>query len=74
MPTNEHQNNPCFLCGKMNYTWGILQGRSRLMFGADSENWSARLFAPREIVRARHCDTCGNLQLFVDQSSPDSDK
>ncbi|BCM92739.1 hypothetical protein IAD21_04621 [Abditibacteriota bacterium] len=66
MPTNDYQNKPCPICGEMTYTWGIMQGYRRLMFGADDESLSERLFATRETVHARHCDTCSNLQLFVD--------
>lgn len=69
----------CFLCGSNSFTWGAaVHDNMRLRFQAAGGEEELELLkglisvltgpAPKEI-RARKCEGCGNLQLFVTNPS-----
>jgi hypothetical protein len=51
----------CPLCGNDKYTWGVAGGFHALMFTPDN----AGFFSSPKKLKARRCDSCGNVQLFV---------
>jgi hypothetical protein len=59
--------NPCPLCGSDRFTWGVAVGHYPFKFHPDNAGWLTKhtaIFGGQEI-KARRCDSCGNIQLFV---------
>jgi hypothetical protein len=54
--------NPCPNCGDQSYSWGILNSNGGVWFRQD-DRLSALLWG--EGLRARLCNTCGNIQVFL---------
>ncbi len=54
----------CPLCGGNTFTWGVARGRDWFKFRADNVGFLARNFGG-QTVKARKCDSCGNVQLFA---------
>jgi predicted RNA-binding Zn-ribbon protein involved in translation (DUF1610 family) len=56
----------CPFCGGKTFVSGLAHGHYPLKFVAEDANWLAKatIFGGEEI-RARKCDICGNVQLFV---------
>ena len=56
----------CLLCGSDKFTWGVAQGHHNLMFKPDDASWLAKntVFGG-QAIKARRCDSCGNIQLFA---------
>jgi ATP-dependent Clp protease ATP-binding subunit ClpC len=55
----------CPSCGGDNFTWGMPQGFKPLRFLSDSSTGLAKFFSAGQKIKARKCDSCGNVQLFV---------
>jgi hypothetical protein len=65
--------NSCPLCGGDKFTWGMAMGHYPFKFKPDSSGWVAKntVFGG-QIIRARRCDSCGNIQFFaVEQTQGD---
>ncbi len=59
-PKNDFQHVPCPICGERDYA-----------FGYSAPHYGQRLIGLRQrIVNARHCQTCGNVQYFLDETTP----
>jgi hypothetical protein len=60
------EGNSCPLCGNSRFTWGKAMGHYPQKFKPDDSGWLAKntAFGGMEI-KARRCDSCGNIQLFV---------
>ena len=58
--------NSCPLCGSDRFTWGVAKGHYPLKFKSDDAGSLAKntVFGGQEI-KARRCDSCGNIQLFA---------
>ncbi|MBC8102339.1 MAG: hypothetical protein H7Z41_07105 [Cytophagales bacterium] len=71
---HDFTNDFCFNCGGATFTWGIVTGYSAALavFKPDPENvapagfWSDTPAPAPEPLRARRCETCGNIQLFTE--------
>jgi hypothetical protein len=59
-------NLPCPLCGGDKFTWGVAMGHYHFKFKPDDAGWLKKntIFGGQEI-KARRCDSCGNIQLFA---------
>ena len=60
--------NSCPLCGSDEFTWGVARGHYPLtfMFKLDKPGWWATHIAMgNQEIKARRCDSCGNIQLFA---------
>ena len=57
----------CPLCGNSEFTWGRMRGHPvfPLKFMWDDAGVLKRCFAGGQTVKARRCDSCGNVQLFA---------
>ncbi len=53
--------NPCPNCGTRSFRWGILEASGGVRFKEDNR---LTLFSG-EALRARLCNTCGNIQVFL---------
>ena len=64
--TGSAARNSCPLCGSDKFTWGVAIGHYPFRFKSDDASWIARhtTFGGQEI-KARRCDSCGNIQLFA---------
>jgi hypothetical protein len=64
---NQNESN-CPICGERSYSWGIVQAQEYLKYKSDDagflEKWTG---LGGESVRARKCNSCGNLQLFASE-------
>jgi hypothetical protein len=59
-------HNSCPLCGSDKFTWGVAQGPHNLMFKSDDASWIVRNTAfGGQQIKARQCDSCGNIQFFA---------
>jgi|688.fasta_scaffold672497_2 hypothetical protein len=60
--------NRCLMCGNDRFTWGKAVGHYQQKFKSDDSGWITKntVFGGQRI-RARKCDACGNIQLFVSQ-------
>lgn len=63
-------SNSCPLCGSDRFTWGEARGfltqTLTFMFKLDKPGWWAKHFAMgNQEIKARRCDSCGNIQLFA---------
>jgi hypothetical protein len=62
-PGSARQNAPCLLCDGTDFMWGLTVGdhpRGRLYVRSDGAGWGEGVE-----LRARICNGCGNVQLFV---------
>jgi hypothetical protein len=57
--------NSCPMCGSDRFTWGMATGQYPMKFNTDDASWLAKAFFGGQKVKARRCDSCGNIQLFV---------
>ena len=62
MKTVQDQS-PCPICGETRYSWGEVTAQGMSYYGED-EPWISRGLKIRYKMPARHCDNCGNVQLF----------
>lgn len=61
-----YNNDPCPICGGTDFSWGHLRGKPRVAYTADGDGFVAWFMGwRRKTVNARHCDRCGNVQLFT---------
>ncbi|MFZ4815810.1 MAG: hypothetical protein ACOYL5_14845 [Phototrophicaceae bacterium] len=56
-------HHPCLICGKKTFEWGIISRFTPMTF---RRGFQAFRPDPTLGVKARHCLTCGHIQLFVD--------
>jgi hypothetical protein len=64
----EAKQLPCPICGEDLFSWGFLSiSGDPLRFKSDSDSWLARaaVWGGRK-TETRVCDTCGNIQLFLE--------
>jgi hypothetical protein len=55
----------CTICGDTSYSWGQLKEQSQVEFIRDDASFLETFTAwGGEEVRARLCESCGNIQLF----------
>ncbi len=56
----------CPTCGGDSYSWGFVQGHHNLKYKDDDVGFLGKnsVFGG-EPVKARKCNACGNIQLFV---------
>lgn len=59
--TGSAARQSCPLCGSDRFTWGVAGGTCTLRFKPDN----AGFFSVSTNVKARRCDSCGNIQLFT---------
>ncbi len=58
-----YQQSPCPICGNREYSWGTFVGYS-LFYMRDHASLLEKL-TPTKNTKARHCDACGNVQIFT---------
>ena len=63
---------PCPVCGGDEFTWGTVGGGGGYpSFAPPSKGWFGLLQLSIPIAAARHCETCGNVQMSTrDWSKP----
>ena len=54
----------CPVCGGSDYTWGFVNNRTRNFF-FEGDSVLATITRGGQLMRARRCDRCGNVQWFV---------
>ncbi len=59
---------PCPLCHGTLFTWGRLNVGHDVNFLQSDYSMFNRLFNNIPKLRARCCETCGNVQLFVEET------
>lgn len=59
----------CFYCGGDTFSWGELREQGPVGWKDGTGSWLDRAFTPRETIRARLCNTCGNIQLFAEAAA-----
>jgi len=59
----------CPICGGRRFTWGKIVTQGGMTVGLDTDGFWKRDFTGRK-TRARCCDFCGNIQLFIE--TPDA--
>jgi hypothetical protein len=52
------------VCGGSDYTWGFVNNRTRNFF-FEGDSVLATITRGGQLMRARRCDRCGNVQWFV---------
>lgn len=59
-------HHPCPVCGKEDYTWGVVGGPQAARFRLKMLGpiWSGKP------IMARTCDNCGHLSLFIKPERP----
>ena len=61
MTREEHQTQPCPICGKESYRFEFV----RIQFVPEDEGWLAKQQIRQGTkLKARTCNTCGAVQLF----------
>lgn len=73
MPVRDFSKDACFVCGGTSFDWGQVQDGARPYphFLSDRSRPTKVLGivveeAERDHLRARKCEGCGNVQLFVE--------
>jgi hypothetical protein len=66
--TGSAARNLCPLCGSNRFTWGVAKGYGPLVFKPDDSGWVKTFFDVGTRIKARRCDSCGNIQLFALES------
>lgn len=70
--TSTFKEKPCPICGSTNFVWGAMPHNPR--FVPDDQPLLDKVFNFEEkIVRARLCESCGNIQLFNTKDNRRSD-
>jgi len=64
---NDHQTKlPCPICGGSSYTWGYVESADELKYkDKDPGFWQKHTTFGGKPLKARKCDACQNLQLFI---------
>lgn len=64
---NDHQTKlPCPVCGESSYSWGSVAGHYPLKYkDEDVGFWEKHTAFGGARVKVRKCNTCRNLQLFI---------
>jgi hypothetical protein len=62
------RTSPCLLCGGDSFIWGTCMPVGAFKFKPDNASWWVKntVHGGSEL-RARACQTCGNIQLFTKQ-------
>lgn len=55
--------SPCPICGETRYSWGEVSAQN-LDYNSEDESWLSKHFTLNYKLPARHCENCGNIQLF----------
>ena len=57
----------CPLCGRYIFSWGVMRGHPvfPLKFMGDDAGVLTKLVSGGQGIKARRCDSCGNIQLFA---------
>jgi hypothetical protein len=55
---------PCHLCGGRDYTWGHMFAQG-INFIPEDSHWLTKAFRAGMKLRARRCESCGNVQMFA---------
>jgi hypothetical protein len=59
---------PCPLCGGTVFNWGkIRSGGNPALLTLEGDSFWSAMFGIGGVVRARVCDMCGNIQLFLEE-------
>ena len=64
------RHSPCPICGQSSYSWGELAARN-LDYNSEDDSWLAKSFTLNSKLPARHCDNCGNIQIFSERPAHD---
>lgn len=56
-------SSPCPICGGRSYAWGEVLAQS-LSYKPQGSSVLSKMLSSGLTLPARHCDTCGNLQVF----------
>ncbi|WP_435016451.1 hypothetical protein TA3x_004017 [Tundrisphaera sp. TA3] len=55
---------PCHLCGDRDYAWGDIYANG-INFIPEDDPWWSKILRHGRKLRARRCESCGNVQLFA---------